>query len=128
MVRSVVRIHPELWRGVLELDAESTPRAVGSTRREVALVAGAGLATAALFLLVRDSLVDDAYITLSYAKNLAQHLHWGLIPHEVATSATSPLNVVLLAGAAGAFRIGSGHADAVWAAGGAPAALAMRVA
>ncbi len=49
-----------------------------------------------LFLLVRGSLIDDSYITLAYAKNLALHLHWGLIPQEFSNSATSPLNVALL--------------------------------
>jgi hypothetical protein len=42
-------------------------------------------------------LIDDAYITLSYARNVAEHLHWGLIPTEVSNTATSPLNVLLLA-------------------------------
>ncbi len=49
-----------------------------------------------IFVMVRGSLIDDAYITLAYAKNLALHLHWGLIPQEVSNTATSPLNVVLL--------------------------------
>ncbi|MFE0019667.1 hypothetical protein [Amycolatopsis sp. NPDC059021] len=48
------------------------------------------------FLLVRRSLTDDAYITLSYAKNLAVHGTWGMVPGEAANSATSPLNVLLL--------------------------------
>jgi hypothetical protein len=78
--------------------------------------------------LVRDSLVDDAYITLSYAKNLAQHLHWGLIPHEVANSATSPLNVALLATVAAAIRIVAGHVDAIWAAGVVSVGLAVLMA
>jgi hypothetical protein len=43
-------------------------------------------------------LIDDSYITLSYARNLAEHGHWGLISSETANSATSPLNVFLLAG------------------------------
>src|SRR3954466_8147400 len=42
-------------------------------------------------------LVDDAYITLSYARNVAEHLHWGMIPAEESNTATSPLNVILLA-------------------------------
>jgi hypothetical protein len=41
-------------------------------------------------------LIDDAYITLSYARNVAEHLHWGLIPTEESNTATSPLNVILL--------------------------------
>ena len=42
-------------------------------------------------------LIDDAYITLSYARNVAQDGHWGLIGSETANAATSPLNVLLLA-------------------------------
>jgi hypothetical protein len=42
-------------------------------------------------------LIDDAYITLSYARNVAEHLHWGMIPTEESNTATSPLNVMLLA-------------------------------
>ena len=41
-------------------------------------------------------LIDDAYITLSYVRNVAEHLHWGLIPTEESNTATSPLNVMLL--------------------------------
>lgn len=43
------------------------------------------------------ALIDDAYITLAYAKNLAVHAHWGLIPGVEANTATSPLNVILIA-------------------------------
>ena len=42
-------------------------------------------------------LIHDAYITLSYARNVAAHLHWGMIPTEESNTATSPLNVVMLA-------------------------------
>jgi len=56
----------------------------------------AALLGVAAFLLVRQSLTDDAYITLSYAKNLAVHGEWGMIPGQSANSATSPLNVLLL--------------------------------
>ncbi|MEU8639474.1 hypothetical protein AB0C38_45405 [Amycolatopsis sp. NPDC048633] len=52
---------------------------------------------AVVFLVVRGSLTDDGYITLAYAKNLALHGEWGLIPGSPANSATSPLNVLLLA-------------------------------
>ena len=47
--------------------------------------------------LYRDTYVDDAYITLSYARNLSDHLTWGLVPGRIANTATSPLNVILLA-------------------------------
>ncbi|MBB2899739.1 hypothetical protein FHR75_000527 [Kineococcus radiotolerans] len=43
-------------------------------------------------------LIDDTYITLSYARNLAEHGHWGMTPGLMSNAATSPLNVALLAG------------------------------
>ena len=43
-------------------------------------------------------LIDDTYITLSYARNLAEHGHWGMTPGMTSNAATSPLNVALLAG------------------------------
>src|SRR5438270_12029866 len=93
-------------RGALR--AAASARLFGRSVNDMALVAGAGLTAFLLFLLVRTSLTDDAYITLAYAKNLALHLHWGVIPQEVANSATSPLNVVLLGGVSAATRIGGG--------------------
>lgn len=90
-------------------DADSVEDRAGDTGRSDAgagtgrpapatlgLVGSAGLLAALLFLLVKDSLTDDAYITLAYAKNLATEGHWGLIPQELSNSATSPLNVLLL--------------------------------
>lgn len=58
------------------------------------LVAVGAVATG-VFLLVRGGIVDDAYITLSYARNLAFHLHWGLTPEHTSNTATSPLNVLV---------------------------------
>lgn len=58
---------------------------------------GSAAAGGVLFLLAHRALTDDAYITLSYARNVAYHLHWGLIEQETANTATSPLNVWLLA-------------------------------
>jgi hypothetical protein len=77
-------------------------------RRDAGWAALGGVLAALVFLLVRDSLIDDAYITLSYARNLAEHLHWGLTPYRTANSATSPLNVLLLGAAAFVVR------DPVW--------------
>jgi hypothetical protein len=54
---------------------------------------GAGL----VFLLAHRALVDDAYITISYARTLAEHGQWAMQPGPVANTATSPLNVLLLA-------------------------------
>lgn len=78
----------------------SASHASGALRRHAALVAAlvvvAALATA-VFTVVSGALIDDAYITLGYARNLALHGHWGLIETEQANSATSPLNVLVLA-------------------------------
>lgn len=82
------------------------------TRTQVWLAIVA-LASAAAFLLVRNSLIDDSYITLAYARNLAEHLHWGLIQAETANSATSPLNVILLALAATVTRVAGGSVHPV---------------
>ncbi|SFW83649.1 hypothetical protein SAMN04489730_5684 [Amycolatopsis australiensis] len=63
---------------------------------------------AAVFLLVRDSLTDDGYISLAYAKNLAVHGEWGLVPGSPANSATSPLNVLLLGALTFVTRVAGG--------------------
>ncbi|MDX1882294.1 hypothetical protein [Mycolicibacterium sp. 120270] len=55
------------------------------------------LVAAAVFYVAHRGLVDDAYITLSYARNVAEHLHWGMIPAVESNTATSPLNVMMLA-------------------------------
>ena len=99
----------------ISAQAERSGWHTGSGRTIFVLSAGAlGLLG---FLLVRSSLIDDAYISLSYAKNLAVNLHWGLIPDEVANTATSPLNVVLVAIATAATRPLPGAPDAVLGAG-----------
>jgi hypothetical protein len=64
--------------------------------RVIAAVLG-GLAGAVLFLLAHRGMPDDSYITLDYARNLALHGHWGLTEFRDANTATSPLNVWLLA-------------------------------
>jgi hypothetical protein len=79
--------------------------------RSWALPAGAAAASALVFALVSGHLIDDTYITLSYAKNLAFHAHWGLIEQGTANTATSPLNVLALAAVTFVVR------DAVLAAG-----------
>ena len=47
----------------------------------------------------RHALVDDAYITLTYARSLREAGVWGLYPPEVANTSTSMLNTVLTAAA-----------------------------
>jgi hypothetical protein len=76
---------------VLAENDETTTRVAG---RPLPLFGA--LLGAAVFLVVRGSLTDDSYITLTYARNLAEHGEWGIIPGSPANSATSPLNVLLL--------------------------------
>ena len=47
--------------------------------------------------LFRNALIDDAFITLSYARNILRSGTWGVFPGLIANSATSPLNILLLA-------------------------------
>lgn len=54
--------------------------------------AGAGLS-----LLAHRALADDAWITLTYVRNLAEHGHWGLLLDQTSNTQTSPLNAWLLA-------------------------------
>jgi hypothetical protein len=72
--------------------------------RVVAVCVGTSLAAVVLFWLVHRALIDDAYITLSYARNLGLHFHWGLIVQESANTATSPLFVMLVGGATAVVR------------------------
>jgi hypothetical protein len=55
-----------------------------------------GVLAAATFVLLRTALVDDAYITLAYARNVALHGTWGLLSDVTSNTATSPLWVLLL--------------------------------
>ena len=66
--------------------------------RAVWLPAAVGaLVGAFVFLLARDVLIDDSYITLAYARTFAEHGVWGMQPQLPGNAATSPLNVLLLA-------------------------------
>ncbi|MFE0022904.1 hypothetical protein [Amycolatopsis sp. NPDC059021] len=87
------------------------PTSVAARARSWLLPAGAAAASAVVFSLVSGHLIDDSYVTLSYAKNLAFHGHWGLVEQGIANTATSPLNVLVLAVVAFLVR------DAVLAAG-----------
>jgi hypothetical protein len=71
---------------------------------------GAVVGGAAWFVM-HHALVDDAFITLSYARTLAFHAQWGMVAGIPANTATSPLQVLLLAGLTTVVR------DAVVAAG-----------
>jgi hypothetical protein len=100
-------------------------------RREwsgTALIAALGaLLGGLLFLVAYKGMPDDSYITLDYARNVVEHGHWGLTEFRDANSATSPLNVWLLAGgilvtgrpviAVGLVLVLTTAVTAVWAAG-----------
>src|SRR4051794_2403722 len=45
----------------------------------------------------RVAFIDDAYIQLQYARDLASHHTWGFLPGRAANTSTSPLNVLLTA-------------------------------
>jgi hypothetical protein len=66
-------------------------------RRVLPAVFGAAVGGAAWFVM-HHALVDDAFITLSYARTLAFHAQWGVVAGIPANTATSPLQVLLLAG------------------------------
>lgn len=58
---------------------------------------GVGGLAVVVFALASAHLIDDTYITLSYARNLAFHGRWGLLADATANTATSPFNVLTLA-------------------------------
>jgi hypothetical protein len=66
--------------------------------RPLPLILVVALLSGLVFALMRLALIDDAYITLTYARNLALHLHWGMYLESMSNTATSPLNVLVLAG------------------------------
>ncbi len=77
--------------------AQTSPAQVPSRLRRV-LVWTVVCATLVAYVAVfRQTYIDDAYITLQYARTLATDLTWGFYPGHPANTATSPLNVVVLA-------------------------------
>ncbi len=48
------------------------------------------------FNLFRNALIDDTFITLSYASTLRTYIEWGFYQGWISNTATSPLNVILL--------------------------------
>jgi len=96
------------------LDHRFRPRQLGrsavrrlphlSTRSATLLAGITAIGSTFIFWLVHRALVDDAYITLAYARTLADHGQWGMLPGHEANSATSPLNVLLLGGLSAVVR------------------------
>jgi len=102
-----------------EREAADAPPGTGSGSRPARRGADLwwGLPGAAVGALViwaaHRGLIDDAYITLDYVRNVASDLHWGLIPTEESNAATSPLNVLMLSLATGLVSLVSGGVDPV---------------
>ena len=57
----------------------------------------AALLAVAVMVVMHGAFIEDAFITLDYARNLAFHLHWGLLPDQVSNTQTSPLNAIVVA-------------------------------
>ena len=90
-----------------EPGAPSLPAAGTRQRaREPVYTAVTAVLAGVVYLVVSPTLIDDAYITLAYARNFGLHLHWGLVPGLVDNTATSPLNVLTLALLIAVFRNG----------------------
>ncbi|GAA4936559.1 hypothetical protein EV188_114113 [Actinomycetospora succinea] len=83
-------------RGVVPTDGAAASR---YPWREAAAAAAVGAVTGAVvFFLVHRAIADDALISVSYARTLAESGTWGVAPGLTSNSQTSPLNVWLLAG------------------------------
>ncbi|MGH3439632.1 MAG: hypothetical protein ACRDRN_24660 [Sciscionella sp.] len=80
-----------------------------SRHRNDAIWCGCAAALAVVvFWLAHAGLGDDGYITLDYARTLAVHGTWGLTSQLQSNTATSPLNVLLLAMVMAGCRIVAG--------------------
>lgn len=91
-----------------------------------------GFVAAVVFMVARRGLVDDAYITLDFARTLALHGVWGVSPAETANTQTSVLNASVLAGLTVVLRSVLVAAGIVWigsmaGVGGFTAAIARRL-
>lgn len=82
-------------------DSSPEPFADSALRAELLATLAAGLLVAVAFLWAAPPLVDDAYIALCYARTLVEHGDWGVFPGSPTNTATSPLNVLLLAALGG---------------------------
>ncbi len=75
------------------------PRVVQVSPRYLA-AAVVGLADLLFYVFVfRNTWIDDTYIQLQYARTLIEHGTWGFYAGHPANTATSPLNVLLIAAA-----------------------------
>lgn len=103
------------------LNTEPAPPSPGARSPKRARSRRFGIGALALVILIalagylstfNDTYTDDAFIQLAYARNVARHGTWGLIPDRLANTATSPLNVLLTAAFTPVFD--SALAASVW--------------
>jgi hypothetical protein len=73
-----------------------TPGTGAVRAADLTIVVGAVVLSIALGWAMQDALIDDVYITLGYARNLAENGQWGVLPDSPANTATSVLNVLML--------------------------------
>ncbi len=88
--------------GAPSLPAARTPRRA----RGPVYTAVTAVLAGVISVVASPTIIDDAYVTLAYARNFGLHLHWGLVPGLVDNTATSPLNVLALALLIAIFRNG----------------------
>lgn len=79
----------------------ATPADADAPRTPFAWWVATFVVLAAALVLAAPPLVDDAFITLCYARTLVEAGEWGVFPGHPANTATSPLNVLLLSGLGG---------------------------
>lgn len=82
--------------------ARSEARGAGSAPA-VAVLLGVALGAGVVFVMHRVP-VDDAYITLNYARQVGLHGNWGMVDGLQSNTATSPLSVLLLGGLTAVLR------------------------
>ncbi|MEB3166149.1 MAG: hypothetical protein VKO65_05700 [Cyanobacteriota bacterium] len=89
--------------------ALKTARRTGLRINAAALISA--IAAGLWFLQFQGKYIDDAYITLAYARTLAEHGVWGTHPSAMSNAATSPISVIL---EACLIRIGWDPTWAIW--------------
>lgn len=96
--RSRASTDPAVWPSTL---SGRRPRPASLSRRLVDAgwpAAYGAVLGGLLFLVAHRALPDDGLISLAFARNLAEHGQWAITTGVESNSATSPLNVWLLAG------------------------------
>jgi hypothetical protein len=88
-------LHPGATTQTRDITSAKRPWAI--PKRGVGVWAGVAVVLFAYARIFQTTYIDDTYITLQYVRNLADHLSWGFFPGQTTNTATSPLNVIVLA-------------------------------